>query len=84
MKLPVRERCQTIRLVSNSTKSLPQVKSELALNPSRETIRWAIHECPNFVQAKMNKALNLKPIHKENHIKFVQESMTYDYNQVIW
>ena len=53
-------RCRIVRLVSNSAKSLSQVKSELALNVSRKTIRQAIYESPNIVHAKMNMVPNLK------------------------
>ena len=86
-KHSVRERSPIVRfhqvqlfapsLNQNST-LCTKFKSNLVLNVSREIIRRAIHKSPNTVRVKTNKAPNLKPIHKENGIKFMRESMACD------
>ena len=68
---------------SNSTNSSSQFKSELPLDICLETIRQPIHDSQKIVRAKMNMAPNLKPIHKENSMKFVQENLARDWNQVV-
>ena len=76
------EKRRIVRLASNSSKSLKTIKSDLGLNVCKETIRKVLKDSPHIVRSKMNKAPNLKPVHKQKQVEFARKNMARDWEQV--
>ena len=67
------EKRRIVQLASNSSKSLKTIKSDLGLNVCKETIRKVLKDSPHIVASKMNKAPNLKPVHKQKQMEFARK-----------
>ena len=81
-KVSGREKRRIVQLASNSSKSLKTIKSDLGLNVCKETIRKVPKDSPHIVRSKMNKAPNLKLVHKQKRMEFARENMARDWEQV--
>lgn len=81
-KISDREKRKIVNLASNSTKSLNQIKNELNLDVSRETIRKVLHNNPNIKRSKMIKAPNLTNQHKEFRLEFARTNMARQWDNV--
>ncbi|XP_065662431.1 uncharacterized protein LOC136084956 [Hydra vulgaris] len=77
-KVSGREKRRIVLLSSSSSKSLKTIKSDLGLNVCKETIRKVLKDSPHIVRSKMNKALNLKPVHKQKRMEFAHKNMVRD------
>lgn len=82
-KLTTRDKRKIVNTASNSTKSLRQIKAELDLNVSRETIRQVLVKNPNICRQKMMRVPCLKPEHKVARLEFAKANMNRDWNSVI-
>lgn len=81
-KLSNQDERRVTRAASNSTRSLAEIRRQLDLNVSRETIRRTLHRSPHIVRAKMVKAPTLTSVHKEKRLEFARRNMSCNWNKV--
>lgn len=81
-KLSGREKREIVRAASNSQKSLRNIKQELDLNVSRETIRQVLVKSPFIKRAKKARAPNLTPSHIEKRLHFAKNNMDRQWDLV--
>lgn len=81
-KLSKRDEHQISRAMSNSTKSLNQIKRGFQLNVSKSTIFRAIQRNPNIVREKMKSAPKLKDIRKHVRLEFARNNMNRNWKLV--
>ena len=81
-KITPKDHHKLIRLASNSTKSINQLKAELGLSACKETVRKALHKSPHIIRAKILRAPNLTPIHKIKRVEFAKLNMGRQWSDV--
>jgi IS30 family transposase len=81
-KLSDRDRREIVRMASNTSKSLAQIKQNLKLDVSRETIRQVLVKSPYIKRAKKMRAPNLTPSHIEKRLVFAKTNMNRQWDLV--
>lgn len=81
-KLSPRQKRDIIRLASNSTKSITQIRHESGVSASKSTILRVLHNDPHIVRAKMMPVPLLKDRHKVARLEFARENMNRAWNLV--
>uniref|UniRef100_A0A8R1HYW8 HTH_Tnp_Tc3_1 domain-containing protein n=1 Tax=Caenorhabditis japonica TaxID=281687 RepID=A0A8R1HYW8_CAEJA len=83
-KLTSREERNIIKTVSNSPKSLNEVKRELNLCVCRSTVHNVINRSNTIVRQKMMKVPKMTSEHKEKRLKFVKVNMATKWENIVF
>lgn len=68
--------------LSNSTRSINQIKADLHFNVSRSTVYRVISRNPHIVRQNMKKVPRLLDRHKEARIEYGRSNIRRDWNNV--
>ncbi|CAJ0587816.1 unnamed protein product, partial [Mesorhabditis spiculigera] len=82
-KLTERDERAIGRALSNSTKSLAQIKADLQLNVTRQTIYNAVLGSPIIKREQMKRVPKISPAHEAARMQFAQNHMTTDWS-LVW
>uniref|UniRef100_A0A8R1ICI9 Tc1-like transposase DDE domain-containing protein n=1 Tax=Caenorhabditis japonica TaxID=281687 RepID=A0A8R1ICI9_CAEJA len=83
-KLSIRDKRNIVRHASNSMKSCNDIKRELNLKVSKQTIWRAINKDPNLVRNVMKPAPRLTDLHKVRRLEFARSNMATNWNEIIF
>lgn len=73
-----RNKRRIINAASNSTIGVRQIKKDLDLEASRETIRKVIKNCPHIQRSRMSLQPKLTEADKANRLEFARQHMTWN------
>uniref|UniRef100_A0A8R1IPG3 Transposase Tc1-like domain-containing protein n=1 Tax=Caenorhabditis japonica TaxID=281687 RepID=A0A8R1IPG3_CAEJA len=83
-KVTARDERNILHMVSNSPKSLNEVRGELNLNVCKSTIRNVIKRSGIIVRQKMVKVPKMKPHHKTARLDFVKANLTNKWEKIMF
>ncbi|PIC43982.1 hypothetical protein B9Z55_004510 [Caenorhabditis nigoni] len=83
-KTTARDERNVLRLVSNSAKSLNEVRSELKLSISKTTVHNIIRKSGTIVRQKMVKAPKMTDVHKEKRLEFVKKNLATKWSTILF
>ena len=85
-KLSLRQKSMILRESSKNGSSIANIKSQLQLNVSRETVRRVLKSSPNMNYVKLARTPPLNPLSKSKRLTFARIHQTWnqEWQNVVW